>query len=318
TNTATAVHEFSQNKKFIGLGYNAEIPTVIFDITRVGPSTGLPTRTQQSDIMSLVYASHGDTKHIVLLPASVEECFQMGYDAFDLAERFQTPIFVMSDLDLGMNNWMSDPFNYPKKKFDRGKVLSAEDLKRLGDFQRYGDVDGDGIPYRTLPGTDHPAASYFTRGSGHNERAAYSERPDDYKHNMDRLNKKYDTAREHVPQPEVIYANGAKIGVLAFGTTHWAIIESLDQLEREYNMPVSYYRLRAVPFTKDLIEFFEKHDRVYVVEQNRDGQMAMLVKLELPVELIGKLRSIRHYSGIPIDARFVTDETVAAEKGEKN
>src|SRR5207248_1917703 len=239
TNTATAVHEFSQNKKFIGLGYNAEIPTVIFDITRVGPSTGLPTRTQQSDIMSLVYASHGDTKHIVLLPASVEECFQMGYDAFDLAERFQTPIFVMSDLDLGMNNWMSDPFNYPKKKFDRGKVLSAEDLKRLGSFRRYADVDGDGIPYRTLPGTDHPAASYFTRGSGHNERAAYSERPDDYKRNMERLNKKYETARQHVPPPEIQYATGAKIGFLGFGTSHWAIIESLDQLQREYETPVS-------------------------------------------------------------------------------
>jgi len=215
-----------------------------------------------------------------------------------------------------MNNWMSDPFTYPKKKLDRGKVLSAEDLKKLGSFQRYGDVDGDGIPYRTLPGTDHPAASYFTRGSGHNEKAIYSERPDDYKHNMDRLNRKYDTARQHVPQPEVQYAKGANIGFIAFGTTHWAIIESLDQLTREYNMPVSYYRLRAIPFAHDLVEFVEKHDRVYVVEQNRDGQMEMLVKLEMPAELVGKIRNIRHYSGIPIDARFVTDEIVAAEKGE--
>jgi len=242
----------------------------------------------------------------------------MGYTAFDLTERFQTPVFVMSDLDLGMNNWMSDPFTYPTKKFDRGKVLTVEELKKLGSFQRYADVDGDGIPYRTLPGTDHPAASYFTRGSGHNEKAVYSERPDDYKHNMDRLNKKYETARQHVPQPEIKNIKDAKVGFLAFGTTHWAIIESLDQLQREYNMPVSYYRLRALPFTKDLIEFFKRHDRVYVVEQNRDGQMGMLVKLELPTELIGKLRSIRHYSGIPIDARFVTDELVAAEKGEQN
>jgi 2-oxoglutarate ferredoxin oxidoreductase subunit alpha len=224
----------------------------------------------------------------------------------------------MSDLDLGMNNWMADPFDYPKKKFDRGKVLSAEDLKKLGKFQRYGDVDGDGIPYRTLPGTNHPAAAYFTRGSGHNENAVYSERPDDYKRNMDRLNKKYETSRSYVPRPEVDYAKGANIGFLAFGTTHWAIIESLDQLKREYSMPVSYYKLRALPFTNDLIEFMERHDRVYIVEQNRDGQMAMLVKLELPAELIGKLRSIRHYSGIPIDARFVTDELIAAEKGEKN
>lgn len=315
--TSTAGPGISLMQEFIGLGYYAEMPTVIFDITRVGPSTGLPTRTQQSDILSMVYASHGDTKHIMLIPASVEECFEMGYQAFDLAEKFQTPIFVMSDLDLGMNNWMSDPFKYPTKKLDRGKVLSVEDLKRLGSFDRYRDVDGDGIPYRTLPGTNHPAASYFTRGSGHNERAAYSERPDDYKRNMDRLNKKYETAKQYVPQPEITYAGGTKIGFLAFGTTHWAIIESIDQLQREYNMPLSYYRLRAAPFTKHLVEFFEKHDRVYVVEQNRDGQMAALIKLELPAELCAKIRSIRHYSGLPIDARFVTDEVVAAEKGER-
>jgi 2-oxoglutarate ferredoxin oxidoreductase subunit alpha len=241
----------------------------------------------------------------------------MAYRAFDIAEKFQTPIFVMSDLDLGMNNWMSDPFTYPAKKFDRGKVLSVEDLNRLGSFERYRDVDGDGIPYRTLPGTNHPAAAYFTRGSGHNEQANYSERPDDYKRNMDRLNRKYETARQHVPEPEINYAENTKIGFLAFGTTHWAIIESRDQLQREYKMSISYFRLRAVPFTKHLVEFFQKHDRVYIVEQNRDGQMAMLVKLELPVELVGKIRSIRHYSGLPIDARFVTDEVVAAEKGER-
>jgi len=196
-------------------------------------------------------------------------------------------------------------------------VLTAEDLKKLGRFQRYGDVDGDGIPYRTLPGTGHPAASYFTRGSGHDENAVYSERPDAYKRNMDRLNKKYDTARDEVPQPEITFAKGAKVGFLAFGTTHWAITESLDQLQHEYDVPVSYFRLRALPFTKHLVEYFERHDRVYVVEQNRDGQMEMLVKAELPAELTGKIRSIRHYSGIPIDARFVTDELVAAEKGEK-
>ncbi len=315
--TSTAGPGISLMQEFIGLAYYAEIPVVIFDITRVGPSTGLPTRTQQSDILSLAFCSHGDTKHVVLLPASVEECFTMGYEAFDLAERFQTPIFVMSDLDLGMNNWMSDPFEYPTEKFDRGKVLTADDLKKLGSFQRYGDVDGDGIPYRTLPGTNHPAAAYFTRGSGHNENAVYSERPNDYKRNMDRLNKKYETTRDEVPQPEIISAKGAKIGFLAFGTTHWAIIESLDQLQREYKIPVNYFRLRALPFTKHLVEFFEKHDRVYVIEQNRDGQMEMLVKAELPAELTRKIRSIRHYSGIPIDARFVTDELVTAEKGEK-
>jgi 2-oxoglutarate ferredoxin oxidoreductase subunit alpha len=302
--------------EFIGLAYYAEIPVVIFDVTRVGPSTGLPTRTQQSDILSMFFCSHGDTKHLMLLPNSMAECFDFAMDAFDLTERFQTPVFVMTDLDLGMNNWMSDPFKFPKeRKFDRGKVLSLEDLNKLGSFKRYADVDGDGIGYRTLPGTPHPAASYFTRGSGHNERAIYSERPDDYKNNMDRLNKKFETARKFVPKPEVEYTKDAKIGFLAFGTTHWAIIESQDQLKKEQNMPVSYFRLRALPFTDELVEFFKRHDRVYIVEQNRDAQMAALIKLELPVELIGKMRSICHYSGLPIDARFVTDEVLAAEKG---
>ncbi len=313
--TSTAGPGISLMQEFVGLAYYAEIPVVIFDVTRVGPSTGLPTRTQQSDILSMVYCSHGDTKHIVLIPGSVEECFEFAYESFDITERFQTPVFVMLDLDLGMNNWMSDPFKYPTKKFDRGKVLSAEDLKRLGSFERYRDVDGDGVGYRTLPGTKHPAAAYFTRGSGHNERAAYSERPDDYKRNMDRLARKYETSREWVPKAAIDYGEGAKIGLLAFGTTHWAIIESRDQLTREYNISTSYYRLRALPFQADLLEFFRRHDRVYIVEQNRDAQMAMLAKIELPVELISKLRSIRHYSGIPIDARFVTDEIVAAERG---
>jgi 2-oxoglutarate ferredoxin oxidoreductase subunit alpha len=315
--TSTAGPGISLMQEFIGLAYYGEIPVVIFDVTRVGPSTGLPTRTQQSDILSMFFCSHGDTKHVMLIPSSMSECFDMAIEAFDLAERLQTPIFVMTDLDLGMNNWMSDPFKFPAKKLDRGKVLTAEDIERLGGFKRYADVDDDGIGYRTLPGTKHPAASYFTRGSGHNEKAAYSERPDDYKNNMDRLNKKFEGARKLVPQPEVSYVPEAKVGYLAFGTTHWAIIESRDQLAKEYNTPISYFRLRALPFTNELVEFVKKHDRVYVVEQNRDGQMEMLIKLELPAELVGKVRSIRHYSGIPIDARFVTDELIAAEKGEK-
>lgn len=315
--TSTAGPGISLMNEFIGLAYYGEIPVVIIDVTRVGPSTGLPTRTQQSDILALAHCSHGDTKHIILLPCSVSECFDMAIDAFDLTEKFQTPIFVMTDLDLGMNNWMSDTFKYPTRKFDRGKVLSAEELEKAGKFERYRDVDGDGIPYRTLPGTNHPAASYFTRGSGHNEKALYSEKPEDYTNNMDRLLKKFETSREHVPQPEVQNVKGAKIGFLAFGTTHWAIIESQDQLQKEYKLPVSYYRLRAVPFTKHLVEFFENHDRVYIVEQNRDGQMASLIKLELAAELCGKMRSIRHYSGLPIDARFVTDAIITAEAAEK-
>ena len=314
--TSTSGPGISLMAEFVGFAYYAEIPVVIFDIARVGPSTGLPTRTQQSDILSMAYLSHGDTKHIVLIPGSIQECFSMSYDSFDLSERFQTPIFVMSDLDIGMNNWMSDPFDYPEQKFDRGKVLSKEDLDRVGSFGRYQDIDGDGIPYRTLPSTDHPLASYFTRGSGHDAQATYSERADDYKNNVDRLTRKYDTAREHVPPPIVDYVDGARIGIIAFGTTDMATAESRDQLESEYDLKTSYFRLRAIPFTKHMDEFFDRCDRVYVVEQNRDAQMAMIMKTELSTDRIAKMRSILHYTGIPIDARFITDELTANEKKE--
>jgi len=260
--TSTSGPGISLMAEFAGLGYYAEIPGVIFDIQRVGPSTGLPTRTMQGDILSTAVLSHGDTKHILLLPCSVEEIFTMAGEAFDLAEKFQTPVFVMSDLDLGMNNWMSDPFPYPEKPIARGKVLSKEDLERLGDFARYKDVDGDGIGYRTLPGTDHPRASYFTRGSGHNEKSGYSERPEDYKNNMDRLTKKFETARTFVPQPELAGEGKAKVGIIAYGTTHWAIVESRDQLRQEHKLETDYLRLRAFPFPKAVAEFIERHERV--------------------------------------------------------
>ena len=223
--TATAGPGISLMAEFAGLAYYAEIPGVIWDIQRVGPSTGLPTRTSQGDILSTAFLSHGDTKHILLMPCSAEECFTMAQDAFELAEQFQTLVFVMSDLDLGMNNWMADPFQYPEKPISRGKVLSKADLDRMGGFARYQDVDGDGIGYRTLPGTDHPAAAYFTRGSGHNEKAQYSERPDDFEHNMERINRKFETARSFVPRPEVSTGK-SKIGIIAYGTSHWAMIES--------------------------------------------------------------------------------------------
>jgi 2-oxoglutarate ferredoxin oxidoreductase subunit alpha len=218
----------------------------------------------------------------------------------------------MSDLDLGMNNWMSAPFDYPEKPMNRGKVLNEEDLQRLGGFARYKDVDGDGIPYRTLPGTNHPQAAYFTRGSGHNEKAQYSERPDDYVRNVDRLARKLDTARSHVPAP-VLQGSGTPVGVIAYGSSHWAMLETRDQLSREAQIEVDYLRLRAYPFNKDVHEFVKTHDRVYVVEQNRDGQMLELLKLDLQPEQIVKLRSIRHYNGLPIDARSVTDAIVAQE-----
>ena len=311
--TATAGPGISLMAEFTGLAYFAEIPAVVWDIQRVGPSTGLPTRTSQGDVLSTAFLSHGDTKHIMLFPNSVSECFSMAQEAFDLAEHFQTPVFVMSDLDLGMNNWMSDPFTYPEKPTDRGKVLTEEDIRKAGSFARYKDVDGDGIGYRTLPGTQHPAAAYFARGSGHNERAQYSERPDDFERNMERLNKKFETARSFVPRPEVFADAKAKVGIIAYGTTHWAITESRDQLLNEHKLQTDYLRVRSYPFTREIHEFIERHERIYVVEQNRDGQMASLLKLDTKAELHARLRSICHIHGLPIDARSVTDELLMME-----
>jgi 2-oxoglutarate ferredoxin oxidoreductase subunit alpha len=311
--TATSGPGISLMAEFTGLAYFAEIPAVIFDIQRVGPSTGMPTRTAQGDILSVAYLSHGDTRHVMLLPGSVTECFDMSVAAFDLSEQLQTPIFVLSDLDLGMNNWMTEPFTYPEKPMQRGKVLSAEDLTRLGGFARYKDVDGDGVGYRTLPGTDHPQAAFFTRGSGHNERALYTERPDEYQQVMERLARKFDTARKMVPTP-VIVANGtSKIGLIAYGTTDFAVTESREQLKAEYEVETDYLRIRAYPFTREIHDFVAAHDRIYVIEQNRDAQMLSLLKLDLPPEDATKLRSVRHYNGLPIDARSVTDELVMQE-----
>ena len=311
--TATAGPGISLMAEFAGLAYYAEVPAVIWDIQRVGPSTGMPTRTSQGDVLSTAFLSHGDTKHIMLFPASVEECFTMGQDAFNLAEWFQTPVFVMSDLDLGMNNWMSDPFPYPTQPIDRGKVLSKEDLQRLGGFARYKDVDGDGIGWRTLPGTDHPAAAYFVRGSGHNEKAQYTERPDDYENNMLRLARKFDTARTRVPKSVAMGSGRERVGILAYGTSHWAIIESRDQLRSEHRLETDYLRVRGYPFPREVQDFIEKHERVYVVEQNRDGQLFDLLRLDLPVEQAAKLRSIAHCNGLPLDARSVTDELMSLE-----
>jgi 2-oxoglutarate ferredoxin oxidoreductase subunit alpha len=311
--TATSGPGISLMAEFAGLGYYAELPGVIFDIQRTGPSTGMPTRNQQGDLLSVAFLSHGDTKHVMLIPGSVKECFEMAQVAFDLAEQLQTPVFVMSDLDLGMNNWMSEPFSYPDKPLNRGKVLSAEDLRKLGGFARYKDVDGDGIGYRTLPGTDHPLAAYFTRGSGHNEKAQYTERPDDYFNNMERLNRKFETARSLVPRPEVVQTGKAKIGLIAFGTSDFATHESRDQLSEEYQLDTDYLRLRAYPFSREVHDFVASHERVYVIEQNRDAQMLSLLKLDLPAEELVKLRSIRHFNGLPIDARSITDDLVTQE-----
>ncbi len=311
--TSTSGPGISLMGEFAGLGYYAEIPGVIFDVQRSGPSTGMPTRTQQSDLLSTAFLSHGDTKHVVLLPGSVKECFELAQAAFDLAERLQTPVFVLSDLDLGMNNWMSEPFTYPDKPLDRGKVLTAEELTKAGSFARYRDKDGDAIGWRTLPGTPHPKAAYFTRGSGHNDAAGYTERPDEYQQVMDRLARKFENARKLVPAPVVTKDGTSKIGFLAYGSTDFALRESLDQIAKEHKLSVDYMRIRAFPFAHEIHDFVASHDRVYVVEQDRDGQLASLLKLDLPADQVAKLRSILHYNGLPIDARSITDEFATRE-----
>jgi 2-oxoglutarate/2-oxoacid ferredoxin oxidoreductase subunit alpha len=311
--TSTSGPGISLMAEFTGLGYYAEIPGVIFDVQRTGPATGMPTRTQQSDLLSVAFLSHGDTKNIVLLPGSVKECFELSYAAFDLAERLQTPVFVLSDLDLGMNNWMSDQFTYPEMPLDRGKVLTAEDLKRLGGFARYRDVDGDAIGWRTLPGTRHPKAAYFTRGSGHNETAGYTEKPDEYQKIMERLLRKFENARKLVPAPVTVKDGTSKVGFLAFGSTDFALRESLDQIKSEYGRSVDYMRIRAFPFAHEIHDFVASHERVYVVEQNRDAQLASLLRLDLPGEQAVKLRSILHYNGLPVDARTITEEFATKE-----
>jgi 2-oxoglutarate ferredoxin oxidoreductase subunit alpha len=310
--TSTSGPGLSLMTEFAGYGYYAEIPAVIWDIQRIGPSTGLPTRTSQADIRFVHGLSHGDTRHPVMLPSSVRDCFEFGTIAFDLAERLQTPVFVLSDLDLGMNNWMADPFPYPERPWDRGKVLGDSELAELSNFERYRDVDGDGIPYRTLPGmVKDPRGAYFTRGSGHDEAARYTESPEVYVRNMERLARKMDTARALLPAPVIEQDGSADVGVIAFGSSHWAVVEARDRL-REAGVPTSYLLLKAIPFAREVAAFIERHDRVYVVEQNRDAQMAELLRLEVP-ERAARVRSVRHFDGMPIDARSVVESILEQE-----
>jgi 2-oxoglutarate ferredoxin oxidoreductase subunit alpha len=311
--TSTSGPGISLMAEFAGLAYYAEVPVVIFDIQRIGPSTGLPTRTSQGDVAFAYTLSHGDTKHIVLLPGTVEECYEFGRDAFDYADRFQTPVFVLSDLDLGMNLWMTPAFQYPAKPFDRGKVLSKEDLERLaGEWARYQDVDGDGVTYRTLPGTDHPAAGFFTRGSGHDEHARYTENASAYARNMDRLNRKFETARKALPAPVMDESAKSPVGLIAFGSTHVAVVEARERLA-ELGRTFDYMRIRALPLSAEVAEFVRRHERVYVVEQNRDGQMFDLIRLALPPDLNERLRSIRHYDGQPIPADSIVEPLMETE-----
>lgn len=310
--TSTSGPGLSLMAEYAGFGYYAEIPGVIFDVQRAGPSTGLPTRNMQGDVSFAYQLSHGDTKHLVLLPATVQEAYEFGMESFDIAERFQTPVFVLSDLDLGMNSWMTSALPYPEKRFDRGKVLDADDLNKVGSWGRYRDTDGDGIPYRTLPGTAHSEAGYFTRGTGHDEEARYSELPEVWKRGLDRLVRKHETARSAMPQP-ILDEASRSIGIIAYGTTHHAVVEARERLAAD-GIETDYLRVRALPFSADVASFIGRHERVYVIEQNRDGQLHGLLRAELPTHLIPRLRSIRHYNGVPIDAHAILDPFLEAER----
>ncbi|NDJ76907.1 MAG: 2-oxoacid:acceptor oxidoreductase subunit alpha [Chloroflexi bacterium] len=310
--TSTSGPGVSLMTEFAGLAYYAEVPAVIWNVQRMGPSTGLPTRTAQGDILSTYFLGHGDTRHIMLFPRDVFEAFECGWKAFDLAERLQTLIFVMSDLELGMNAWMSPPFEYPEVPMDRGKVLDANAVEAAGRFARYEDPDGDGIGYRTLPGTDHPLAGYFARGTGHNPQAVYSERPDDWVENMERLARKFETTRDMVPQPVIDTMDEAEIGIIAYGTTDACVFEARDQLLAE-DVKTDYLRLRALPLNDTTRSFIEQHDRVYVVENNFDGQMASIIQMEYP-ELATRIISLAHSDGLPLAATWLTGAVLEQEQ----
>lgn len=312
--TTTSGPGISLMAEFIGLGYYAEIPGVFVDVQRVGPSTGLPTRTMQGDLSFAYNLSHGDTRHPLLLPGTVGECYQFLQDAFDLADRLQTPIFVLSDLDLGMNLWMSEPLPYPEGKFDRGKVLHKQDLDRMQRFERYRDVDGDAITWRTLPGTEHPLAAYFTRGSGHDEAAHYTESEEAYTRVMDRLVRKLETGRGLLPAP-VLEETGGEIGIIAYGSSHHAVVEARVLLAEE-RIETDYLRIRALPAADAVSEFVARHARVYVVDQNRDGQMEQILQVEVGPELAAQLRSVRHYDGLPLFAADLVAAIRGQERGE--
>lgn len=313
--TSTSGPGLSLMTEYAGLAYYAEVPVVIWDIQRVGPSTGLPTRTSQGDINTAYFMGHGDTQQIVLLPGSVTECFEFGWRAFDLAERLQTPVFVLSDLDFGMNQWMTRPFEYPPIPMDRGKVLREEDLEKLaGQWARYLDVDGDGIPYRTIPGNRHPSSAYFTRGTGHDENARYTESAEVWERVMNRLRKKFETARTLLPKPVSETMDGANFGIIAFGSTEPAIQEARHYLAQAGHKS-DFLRLRALPFTEEVKDFLSSHARIYVVEMNRDGQLHQLLKIEFADQCV-EMISLAHLDGLPLTARWVEAAIKAKEVNE--
>ncbi len=309
--TSTSGPGLSLMTEFAGLAYYAEVPVVIWDVQRVGPSTGLPTRTSQADLTFVAFIGHGDTHSIILLPGDVVECFDFGWQSFDLAERLQSPIFVLSDLDIGMNQWMSKPFEYPEVPMDRGKVLWEKDLEELkGNWGRYLDKDGDAIPYRTLPGNKHPLSSYFTRGTGHDEYAKYTEDAAMYIKNMERLARKQQTAKQYVPAPILHERKGATAGIISFGSTKNAIFEAQDQLQADHGLTTDFLRIRAVPFTNEVDAFIQSHDQIFVVEMNRDGQLLQLLYNEYP-QYAMKFKSVAYQDGLPASAKWVREGILA-------
>jgi 2-oxoglutarate ferredoxin oxidoreductase subunit alpha len=307
--TATSGPGISLMNEFLGLAYYAEVPAVIFDIQRVGPSTGMPTRTQQGDIMLSAYASHGDTRHVCLYPANPEECFYMAVQAFDLAERLQTPVLVLSDLDIGMNDWMCRDLKWDDGyRPDRGKVLTKDEVLKLEKFYRFLDKDGDGITARTMPGV-HPKAAYFTRGSGHTQYGAYTEDSADYQLVLDRLMKKWATAKRLVPRAVIDATANSKVGLVSLGSCDGAIHEAIDVLKSR-GVAIDYMRVRSFPFSEDVERFLAAHELLFVVEQNRDAQFRQLLTLETAVDK-AKLRSLLHYSGLPISSSFIVEGVLA-------
>lgn len=318
--TSTSGPGLSLMTEYAGLAYYAEVPIVIWDVQRIGPSTGLPTRTSQGDLNLAYFMGHGDTNQVILLPGSVSECFEFGWRAFDIAERLQTPVFVLIDLDFGMNQWMTDPFQYPDAPMDRGKVLWEEDLNKLaGNWGRYRDVDGDAIPYRTLPGNKHPAAAWFGRGTGHDENAKYSEDAGTWEKNMARLARKYDSARQYVPKA-VIEDDGNEVGIIAYGSVVPAVDEARILLQQAKgaaaNLPnglkTDFLRLRALPCTPEVQEFVKKHKRIYFVEANRDGQLKQILTIAMPAEAV-KFRYAGHSDGLPLTASWVKNAILTQE-----
>jgi 2-oxoglutarate ferredoxin oxidoreductase subunit alpha len=309
--TSTSGPGLSLMTEFAGLAYFAEVPVVVWDVQRIGPSTGLPTRTSQGDLTFTNFMGHGDTHAIILLPGDVNECFEMGWRAFDIAEQLQSPVFVLSDLDMGMNQWMSKPFEYPDVSLQRGKVLWEKDLEEIkGNWGRYLDKDGDGVAYRTVPGNRHSMSSYFTRGTGHDENARYSEDSAVWLRNMDRLKKKHETARNFVPAPVLYRKPGATVGVIGFGSTEAAILEAIHQLESEQGIKAEFLRVRALPFTQEVTDFVNKYDEIFVVEMNRDGQLKQILTMEYP-ESAANIKSVAYGDGLPAAAQWVREGILA-------